>query len=372
MKIGILTFHRADNYGAVLQCWALLSSIKRLGFDDVYVIDYLPSYFKEEYRLFPYHRFISGNIRYKLGVIKEFILFYALKKKRHNGFYKFVKKLNLTNMMDENIISFDGFDVIFVGSDQVWNRRLTNGIDKALIGSIKENDQILASYAASTEYNDKIREEDEYYKAVLNNFDYVSSREKLINSYFNTLIPNKSQWVLDPILLVSKEGWEKIAINPKEKGYLLVYTVPMDPSVMELARMIACERKLKIVELVSKVRYVYKKGCRQTISPEEFVGYFYNADYVVTTSFHGTAFSLKMEKQFSTIMLGRPVDERAKDLLVNIGLEDRCVSSKSLHLPTEEIDYNVTNIKLQELVNSSESYITEVINNKIKGHESSI
>ena len=169
--------------------------------------------------------------------------------------------------MNEQNVTYDGCDVVFVGSDQVWNKKLAYGMDAAFSGSIRNDNMTLASYAASTQFHGNIHEEDEYYKKLLSNFDLVSARERQINEYFNSLMVNKSVWVLDPTLLIRKEQLRSIAKLPKDKDYLLVYTVPQHPSVMALAKQIPKERHLKIVELVANVRKVYKKGCRQLVTP---------------------------------------------------------------------------------------------------------
>lgn len=372
MKIGILTFHRADNYGAVLQCWALCSAIKSLGNNNIHVIDYLPSYFREEYSLFPKKYFLKGSIRNKLGIVKDFFLLGLIKYLRHRGFVNFIHRFNLTCQMNEKNVSFDGFDLVFVGSDQVWNRKLTNGEDAAFSGKIRNDKMILASYAASTECHSHIQCENDYYIRLLNNYDFVSAREKQLNDYFNTLQSGKSSWVLDPTLLIKKSQWKSIAKLPKENNYLLIYTVPQHPSVTALAKIIAKERNLKIIELVANVRKIYKKGCKQLVTPEEFLGYFYSASYVVTTSFHGTSFSLIMQKQFSTLMLGRAVDVRAKDLLSNIGLEDRLVDVNDIQCPNSEIDYIKVDYLLQKQINYSYNYIKAVITSSMNMYDKAI
>lgn len=361
MKIGILTFHRADNYGAVLQCYALFNAIKSLGYNDVHIIDYWPSYFKEQYSLFSYKKFLSLSLRGKAGMIKELVLFYIPKLLRRKKFSLFVNNLYLSPKMDESCISFEGYDIVFVGSDQVWNKSLTQGLDDAFSGIIRNDHMLLASYAASTDFNDNISNENEYYKGILKRFDFVSVREKVLANYFNSLVPGKAQWVLDPTLLLSSKQWKNIAVPPKDDNYLLIYTVPTDPAVMKLANIIAKARGLKIVELVSKVRYVYNKNCRQNVSPQEFLGYFHKARYVVTTSFHGTAFSIIMKKQFSTLMLGRSVDNRAKDLLSNIGLEDRLIDINDLHYPNSVINYECVDRLLKAQIDTSYNYIKSVI-----------
>lgn len=367
MKIGILTFHRADNYGAVLQCYALCNAIKLLGFNDVQVIDYYPTYFTDEYSLFSYKKFLNSSLRGKLGMVKEFILFCVPKILRRRKFSLFVmKKLQLSSRMNEHNVSFSKYDVVFIGSDQVWNKKLTNGHDKAFAGDIRTSNMVLVSYAASTEFHKEINRDLEYYKNLSRNFDAISLRENVLVEFFNTFTDIPSKWVLDPTLLLTKEQWSGIIQLPKEKNYLLVYTVPQDPAVMELAHMIAEREGLQIIELVSKVRYIYKKNCHQIVSPEQFIGYFNHASYVVTTSFHGTAFSLVMQKQFCTLMLGRPVDVRARDLLHNLDLESRCIPYNDLHIPSDEIDFANVERKFSRLKEESYGFIMNTINKASK------
>lgn len=360
MKIGILTFHRAKNYGAVLQCYALRTFLSLMG-HDVEIIDYYPSYFKLQDKISFGSNFKGMNLKGKIYEVIMFFLCLKTKIKRKRNFNAFLNHLNLSEKKyDENTTEIEGYDLIIVGSDQVWNCNITQGKDNLFSGNFNKNHSKLAAYAASTmkkkgEYGDIL-----YYKEIIKNFDNISVREESFNSYLNTLIPGCSICVADPVLLLEKHQWESMSIIPKEKDYLLIYTVPEDPRVRQLAEMIADAKKLTIVEIVSHVDLLRHKGCHQSLSPQQFVGYFSKAEFVVTTSFHGTAFSLKMEKQFCTLMLGTEVDSRAKNLLHSVNLDGRAVDANHLAIPSDEIDYHDVNNRMRSFVNDSISYLKEI------------
>ena len=167
--------------------------------------------------------------------------------------------------------------------------------------------------------------------------------------------------VLDPVLLLNEEKWTEIAVEPKIKDYILIYTVPKSDKVWELANLIAKEKGLEIVEVRPNANKVNNKKGKGTIlkvvSPNEFLGYFLHASYVVTTSFHGTAFSVKFQKEFVTLSLGGSIDDRAVNLLSSIGLSDRMISHENLYSPSTAIDYNKVNMKLEIMIKDSINYI---------------
>lgn len=363
MKIGIITYHRAHNYGAVLQCYALKEVLRNMGYN-TQVIDYFPSYFKKEYSQFSLSKIKGMHIKKKIGYILKHLLTFWAKSKRCRVFDDFISKLPLTQKQyNEACVPPKGFDAIFFGSDQVWNPLLTKGEDNIFCGNFNKQNCKFISYAAST--NPKLLNEEyrEYFQGIINRFDAISVREQSLNSYLNMISPGCSQVVLDPVLLLDKELWSKIAVKPKEDNYLLIYTVPQSGKVWELARMIAKEKGLRIIEIRPKVGFEYKKNILQYASPAEFLGYFKYASYIVTTSFHGTAFSVKFEKEFVTLKFGTPVDDRAKNLLASIGAEDRMVSINNLQIPSHQADYKCITPKLQKHINESINFIKYTLQN---------
>lgn len=352
MKIGIITFHRAHNYGAVLQCYSLCENIKRLG-HDVEVIDFLPTQFRAEYSIYPF-RHLSW--KHKVTQLLKLLPILDIKIKRRNGFNKFIENLPLSKKSyDESNICTDHYDDIVFGSDQIWNPTLLNNNDSVYCGNFQKGNTRFVAYAAST--NPKLLDGSyfDYFSGIIKRFDRISAREQSLTNYLNRIQGNVASTVLDPVLLNKKEDWARIAETPKEKNYLLIYTVPQHPDVYELANRIAKEKKLDIIEIRPNVRRIRKKGVLQTVSPSQFVGYFLNASFVITTSFHGTAFSVVMHKDFYTLSINPDVDDRVKTLLTSVNLLDRLVSLNNIcHKP---IDWEATEEYLDNIRKESIEYL---------------
>lgn len=361
MRVGILTFHRAKNYGAILQCYALSTYLSKKG-HKIEVIDYFPSYFKAEDSVFPFQKFKYCNIKGKINILVTFILAFPKIFKRNRVFNSFLNKHIVLSKCkyDESSSRVDGYDVIFVGSDQVWNREISGGEDAFFIGHFNHGNSVLASYAASSILNFTKDDEEKYYRNILSNFENISVREKSICSYLNSLNIKKCEQVLDPVLLLSQDQWKSIAIKPKETKYLLLYMVKEDPRAYRIAQKLSALKGLNMIMIAPKVK-IYRKGrCYETLSPGAFVGYFAWADYVVSTSFHGTAFAVKMERQFSTVLLGNSVDERSRDLLTTLGISDRLIPVDSEDINNKEVDYTKVRVNLNKLIAQSDTYINSV------------
>ena len=361
MKIGIITYHRAHNYGAVLQCYALSRKLSMLG-HKVEVIDYYPTYFKAQYTSFSKENMKRMSLRAKLSYIANLILTSSTRRKRAAVFNNFISKLPLSNAQyTESNYNFNKYDAIFFGSDQVWNPLLTFGDDKVFSGDFNKQGGKFISYAASSSPKVYTQEYEKYFKGIIERFNSISVREKSLNDYINNIKPQTSEVVLDPVLLLDRDNWGQLAVKPSIEDYLLIYTVPQSPKVRELATLIAKEKGLKIIEIRPTVSRTTSSDALQTVSPEEFLGYFKYASYVVTTSFHGTAFSVKFQKQFATLKLGTSADDRATNLLSSIGLTDRMVAHNNLTIPQNEIDYTTVEQKLNVLIDSSVNFIEKSI-----------
>lgn len=219
MKIGILTFHRAINYGAVLQCYALKETLSSLG-HDVYVIDYRQPYVEENDR----HRFTTNErIRFLLGFhLRSFLNYNKEKKKRcarqlrfdHflNAYFKTTEPCGLASIPKD-------FDAIVVGSDQVWNSKICNGIDPVYWGAFERRPETkLISYAASTTLADLTKHWGNGIPERMMSFDKVSVREKDIADFINSkqILSEPALQVLDPSLLADAAIWDKLDCSAKK------------------------------------------------------------------------------------------------------------------------------------------------------------
>lgn len=187
MKIGILTFHAAHNYGAVLQCYALQEYLKSKG-NEVFVIDYRSKYLLDCYKWFNCKLFIKSIVKFTF--IKEWKKMLD-KRKRSNKFETFIQ--NRLNIINVSILKTNFFDYIVIGSDQVWNTKLTNGYDKYYWGQFCHPVQTkIISYSASLELIWP-KDEDDNVKKMLSNFERISVREKDLAIKLSSIFPNKKK-----------------------------------------------------------------------------------------------------------------------------------------------------------------------------------
>lgn len=361
MKIGILTFHYAHNYGAMLQAYALCAKLKRFG-HNAEIVDYrLPYIYKNHERLglraFYKQRYSSENcIVGALKTLKNYPRYFF----RPTKWYRFEDFLNNIIPKSERLFSTEGinkqgYDVLICGSDQIWNTRLTGELIPLYFCDGLDA-KIKLTYAASNG-NEYI--EPKYileFSRLIKNLDYVSIREKGLSDFLNNNGFNNT-CVVDPVFLLSQEEWKEVAEKPKGSNYLLTYSFDESPGFFEFAYNIANKLGKKMIVYTFEKRQNLPDDIMQFYigGPKEFLGYLMNADFVITNSFHGTAFSIIFRKQFYSIppKHGR---ERIDSLLRTFGLQSRIVDSKN--------DVNLTPIVyseeliLQQICNS-ETFIKE-------------
>ena len=348
MKIGILTFHSAHNYGAMLQCYALQEVLKRMG-HDVEVIDYRLEYrFRSDNRKCTFRQ-LNPLATIKSIVIKIITLRIALLRRRNFENFKRTY-MALSEIVDKDHIPND-YDVYVMGSDQIWNPTITKGFDPVYFGSFwfPKGNRKYVSYAASMERSELTDEEKAFCRKSLKNFDAISVREKVLAHLLQPLTSQKVEVVLDPTLLLEKQAWERIAKLPKIKEkYVLVYQVRVqgNENTIQIAKKVAAQIKAIVIQ-VAVSPYLNRRKLQHE-SPTQFLGLMQHAACVVTTSFHGTAFSVIFNRPFYYVELGDGNDSRAKSLLYDIGLADRIIPMDSFPTFTE-IDYDRVNDKVTDL-----------------------
>ena len=201
MKIGILTFHCAHNYGAVLQCYALQEVLKRMG-HTVEVMDYRPAFLKTAYDIVSFRRIYSRNpLKILKSLVSEFLCL-PERIRRYKGFDSFIK--NRLRLSSPDIPS--DCDVYIMGSDQIWNPGITQGFDGVYFGYLPADS------------------EKDYLQKALCNFDAVSVRETHLANLLQPLTEKKVSVVLDPTLLADSSVWNVfLGQRPMKRKYVLVY-----------------------------------------------------------------------------------------------------------------------------------------------------
>ena len=381
MKVGILTILNVNNYGAELQCCALYRKLQQLGYD-AEVINYLfgihPEHvFDGEKRTVPIP--LKQLIKVKLLPVVQnmFCMFHQKNKRlRNKRFDEFHAKYNhLTSTVYPSVKSLYeakfNYDVLCIGSDQVWNYMKGYSLEPFFACFDKNNTKKI-TYASSIGLSSLSVEAEQVFKKELTNFAYISVREQQASEILEKLLNRKIDVVLDPTLILNKQEWIEVAkydMCPKEK-YLLVYIVTIKPCdyVLTLARHIAKRRNLKIVR-ICRDAYPEHSGSDVeeilTAGPSDFVGLFSKAEFVVTNSFHGTVFSINFSKPFySVIKSHHSTNSRLTSILKKLGLEDRIVPVGSQLPMISDIDFSNPSAKLEAERKLSIEYINKALSNK--------
>jgi len=352
MKIGIITYHRALNYGAVLQTYALQRFLKSMNID-CDVIDYACPYIENFYKPIK-----ASPVKAPKAFLKE-AAYCPLNRKKRDNFDSFINKfvgLSRRVSTERELKSLNGeYDCFITGSDQVWNCKW-NGFDRAYFLDFADSGKKY-SYAASFGFDSIPEEHRDEYKRLLADFQGLSVREKTGKTILDGLFERNVNVNIDPSCLLTKEQWQEASTAPNgDGGYVLVYLLDKSDALIEYAKRIAESRHLKVKFIADAIKKKYDFEYCGFLSPSEFVGLFANADYVVTNSFHGLMFSVIFEKEFCLQYQqnsGAP-NSRLKDFITDYGLEGRLLENISGE--AEEIDYNAVKAKLEIEKKRSRAY----------------
>ena len=360
MKICTITCHDVYNVGASLQAYALQTYLKSLG-HDVRIIDYKPEYLSKHYRLD-----VIGNHKYDKPLIREAYLLAKLPERlsmlpRKKAFDSFTAKyLALTRRYTSNEdlkANPPEANVFFAGSDQIWNPLFPNGKDPAFYLDFVQSG-IRASYAASfavDEFPEGLRDVTAQY---LYRLHHIAVRERSGLSILKSLGVKNATTVLDPVFLLKRAQWEVMAEKPEhcDKPYLLVYDCDNSPFIQKLAKRIAVERGLHIY---SVFKLPYAERCFPLCGPEAFLGLMKNAAFVLSNSFHATAFSVIFEKEFAVVERTEKINTRMRDFTSMLGLSDHMVT-EGMAIPFNT-DWTAVNSLLKDKIDYSKAYIDEVL-----------
>lgn len=375
-KVGIATFHWADDYGALLQTYGLKYALRNAGYEAEVIpyapfkcvgrywpIQYLPNTGKSNLDIKTLISCIKRGSKYNL---KHFLVYFG----RHKAM-KLFRRTYLTKacpLRRACNVELAKYDIVFVGSDQVWNPVLTIGFDDLYSGKIKKDSQCkFVSYAASLGENCQAIQYENDFKSLLSNFAMVSVRERSALSYVEKLYGGKVQNVIDPTLLNDASIWEKMMKHPKENGYILIYHTSYVEKMEKYVKDLALLTGKKVIRIGSSMRQYGNEysefDFRPTAGPCDFLGYIYDADCVVTNSFHGTVFSVLFEKQFVSFGYeGRSA--RIIDLLEYLCLGNKFFDGNTDILEDsirEIIDWDCVRKKIDILRKESIQYIEECL-----------
>lgn len=373
MRVGIVSIHSAHNYGSLLQAYALQETLKKYS-NDVQIINYRPKYLDCQYSMFSvqiykkYHGLINKilHLGWRIIMVKKryekYVKFESFIKNEYNLTKKYT---NFNDLCKDNL----NYDVVFCGSDQIWNTDITEGFDKVFYLGFLNNDVKKASYAASIGRQEIDKRYYDNYKESINKFDYISIREESSEKLMRAITNKKININLDPTLLLEKEKWHSLISksNIKLKGndYIFVYILQDNSEFVKIVNKLSEVLNMRVISVSKKKRFK-----NETIYPnagvEDFLFLCSNSKFVVTNSFHGTVFSIIFEKN-NCIIPHLNTGNRMIDLMNSVGLSKRVIKEyNDLNVADiiKDVDYKSVNKKLSANRKKSFDYFKEVLHEK--------
>ena len=335
MKVGILTQHFFRNYGGILQNWALQQVLIQMGHE--------PLTFE--------HDTCYSRSRWLLRTVKQIVQKWSFAslpvypyrgRVGHKPFIDFIIK-NIRSVMVHNFTSelehYYRCEAFIVGSDQVWRPAFNWGrLNNMFLDFVSDSVRKIA-YAASfgvSEWEYTV-EETNRCRTLAKRFDAISVREDTAVTLCREYLDLKAEWVLDPTLLLDIEDYLTLCRNVEEsKNMVFVYALHIDNNMLRFASALAEEKSLTVKILLAG------EALRPEDSIEQWVAMFRDAEYVVTDSFHGMAFSIVFNKPFFIFKNESGGVARYYSLLQMMGLEHRIVEGQVKTQP-HDIDWKRVN-----------------------------
>lgn len=362
--LGILTFNRALNYGAVLQALALKDVCEDLGYE-VHIINYLKD--TPEQNVGPLRAFaVAKNKKTAAFKLVRSLMSYSSDIKRQRAFARFRKEY-----LDESVVCTSaaevaalGYDCYVSGSDQIWNYNITGGVfDPVYFGQIPVDARCVV-YAGSAQDTPFPLDKELEFRAMLEGASCpISIRENKLASYVGRLTATQYSVVLDPTLLAGRDFIDKLPQTKKTSdSYILIYQIDSNPatdvSVKNLEKRFGCK-----VYTMTTPRLGSVHGRKGEAGPEIFLTLLRNADFLVTNSFHGIALSLLLEKNFYVYDNGG-VMTRIDSLLSAVGLNDRKIKMVADIDPEKKISYEPVQEILASMRESSRKFLIDALEGK--------
>lgn len=370
MKIRVITFQRANNYGAILQCYALYAYIKKLN-PDTKVVDYRNPYIESQYSIVPEKGKIKRILTYTVKYLHPSYKWQLLKKRR---FDQFRKKIEFTDSVTKTELKQIGVncDLVISGSDQVLNPDITDGFDDVYYLNFPCTG-LKATYAASVGSLNSEFVKSKLFFDKIDTIDYLSIREQDACEYISHNSSKKVQQSVDPTLLLEKEEWDNIIESTQYKTperYVLLYYLERNQELIEAAERVSRIRQIPVLYFNKNARLNCSKQFCGDAGPLEFAWLIKHASVVVTSSFHASVFSFLYGKEIY-IMSHSKTGARVASLAEMFGAREVICSSIdefSQKIETRKSMSSSPN-SLNHLREESQKYIANLIEKAEKKNE---
>lgn len=368
MKVGLITYHSAYNFGSVLQAYATQKAVERI-VGNCAIINYRMNEQKIMY----------SNLRTKYGIkpfIKDLVLLpeWNARKERAKKFESFIREsLNLTQEFSEPEKAgeyWKSFDVMVSGSDQIWNKNSLEFynndwkyMNPYLLYGFKGKKISYASSTANMSKDDLYRIKDK-----LIDFDSIAMREHSSVKIISELTGKSVAAVLDPTFLLTADEWRNsfgIEDNKRENYilYYSLYSISDVNSAIKSVKTFARKRGCEVIAItpfvppVRGVKTIYDTG------PIEFLKLLNRAKYIITDSYHGTILSVNFHKDMYSICKKGGSEFRKTDILNDLGIGNRIIYDirELENKKWDEIEYSAVDAKLERLRVESQGYLQKAL-----------
>lgn len=334
MKVSIITRHAISNYGSLLQAYATQTVIEKLGYE-AEIIDYIRE--DEKYKNISRSQ-LSQNERWNRNIFTKAIYlllqspeYIESGKKFEKIRRKYLKLSRQYTTIDELKADPPLSDIYCTGSDQVWGPVGTDQYDPSYFLDFIPPSKKKIAYAASfgrTNFNPITIA---IYKQMLASYDFISVRENSALNVLQQMGIATGEQVLDPTLLISEDEWSRLLGDKiiKKEPYVLLYTLGNNPKIDKFAYAFSKRKGLPLIRITA-TRHWRTKNAENILLPDlnEFVSYIRHAAFMITNSFHGTAFALNCRTQFVNILPG-VTSTRNESILSLVGLKNRIITDFS-------------------------------------------
>ena len=360
MKVGIFTFPNSQSFGAALQMYALYRAIQKLGYD-VEIINYQNQYMKS-------CKHVIGD-----SLSKRARLFASnmIHMRQRKAFLKF-ENANMckypSRVVNDSKKLYDianRYGAVVCGSDQVWNPDITGSDISYFLSFCGENTKRIA-YAPSFGVEEVPDNFGNLISAELSKFSALSVREKAGSDLAKRLVGQELTIVSDPTFLLSYDEWTSIELPHRfsNQDYILYYTIKSSESLWRQCKELSKKTGLKIIRVGGNaIKRIKNKGSMIDyacdLSPIEWLSLVHNARYIVTNSFHGTAFSIIYNKDFY-VEFSSHTNSRLKQIVELAGLDARVLKDS-----VEIIPSNIDFVKVEENMRSIKKTSAEYLKNAL-------
>lgn len=361
--VGILTYHTGSNYGASLQAFALMTTIKKLGYS-CEVINFETERFRASREMFSK----------KPRRMKEFIKIvsripYVVPLNRRQTMFDYYTRdcLEISPLYrtEQEVVSHAGdYRCIVCGSDQIWNLSLDDApaANPLFFLNFPKHERRVAYAASFGKWVKEAPRNEDIFLPWLRQFDAISVRERSGVEYVRSLGLDCSL-CLDPTMLLDAEDYELICAQRQIPGrYVLMFSWNCTNDVIDAVKWVTKKLGLPVYNIVPPPRAMFKGIQRKLdVGPREFLSLIKHADFVVTNSFHGTAFSTTFEKPYVSVVTGKP-DTRMESLLRQLGIEDHLTDVGNMDIAKlMDTDYGTVRLKKAALRHDSMEYLNAAL-----------